>query len=108
MVFREIPPFPTGLQENPTHVGHALISSGDFLLHHDSWGLFRNSSWSASSPLQFTWYLIDAVSSFGPSLILCTICVAQKFGPPFFLLHYLQFYATGFLSHMPYLLTWAG
>ena len=84
MLFREIPPFPTRLWENPTHVGHTLVSSGDFLLHRDSWGSFRNSSWSASSPLRFTWYLIDAVSSFGPSLSLCTIRVAQKFGPPLF------------------------
>ena len=30
MLFREIPPFPTGLWENPTHVGHALVSSRDF------------------------------------------------------------------------------
>ena len=57
-------------------------SAPETLLHSDSWGSFRISGWSASSPLRFTWYLIDAVSSFGPSLRLCMIRVAQKFGPP--------------------------
>ena len=83
MLFHEIPPFPTGLQESPTHVGHALVSSGDFLLHSDSRGSLRISSWSASSPLRFTWYLVDAVSSFGPSPVFVCYVLPKNLGPPF-------------------------
>ena len=87
MLVYEIPPFPTRLRESPTHVGHALVSSGDFLLHSDSRGSFRISGWSASSPLRFTWYLVDAVSSFGPSPVFVCYVLPKNLGPPFLLLH---------------------
>ena len=87
MLFREIPPFPTRLWESPSHVGHALVSSRNFLLHSDSRGSFRISSWFTSSPLRFTWYLVDAVSSFSPSPVIVCYVLPKKFGPPFLPLH---------------------
>ena len=86
ILFRETPPFPAKLQESPSLMGHALVSSKDFPLHRDSRGFFRISGWSASSSLYFTWYLLNAESIYGhfPNDVPCSL--PKNWAPPPFLL----------------------